>query len=405
MHTLSLLALMFSSFLFDEVLVLRNGKKMVVERYEKQGSQLRVFAKGEVFMLPERMIDWAASEAEMERVAAAKAEKEAAAKKAAEKEKKRDFWSNLPNPDAPSREVVFTNRELREMTGNVKGPFNIELRRMGNSILVAAMINEQGPYDFVLDTGAEVTVLDPKVASSVGARMTGETARIVGVGGQPMEASIAKLDQISLNQARVDGLAVTLKSIPALNQFDIVGLLGQDFLNHFVVNLDANNNRLTLTRSARSSETASLHDKFRELPDPRMTMARLGEVQGSLDYLYRSFRSVEPQSQVPNELIQRIKQVNAEQLKISQDINMTYSFITETPPDWYSPEEKIKRQSFLNCRTQFTRYLMELQQFGQELSRAYTQISSAESKNRAQSRLDGALRQVWERSNDLNNCF
>ena len=412
MPNLSLLVLLILSLFNEDFLILRNGKKIPMERYEKHGSQIRVFANGEVFALPERIIDWDATTAEKERLKAsaiAEAERQKAKKiaeeKAAEKKKVLDLWNERLRPDYSPQGVVLTAREYEQMTGNARGPFHISLRKNGNSLIVSALINKQGPFDLVLDTGAQVTVLDPRVAEEIGARDTGKVTQIVGVGSRVMQASIAEVDQIALGQAKVKDLPITLKSIPALKQYGVVGLLGQDFLNHFVVNLDAANNRLTLTRTGSSSEFESSQSLVRDLPNPIATYTQLNQVESAMRALYIVYHQMQPQKQPPNHLIQRIKKVNRRLQKLRHEVDRIYSFINEIPEKRFSSGELAKRNAFMKCRAHYMAYLAELQKMGQELSRAYSHLSSERSIMLARDRLDLGAQRLLDKGRKLNSCM
>jgi predicted aspartyl protease len=76
-------------------------------------------------------------------------------------------------------------------------------------IVVPVTINGSGPYDFVLDTGSNNTMLDQKLAEELALPRGGETT-IVGVKGS---ASIAAVyaHSLSIAGATVDGKNLSLR--------------------------------------------------------------------------------------------------------------------------------------------------------------------------------------------------
>jgi hypothetical protein len=116
------------------------------------------------------------------------------------------------------------------------------VRAPGGSVLplVPVTIQDRGPYDFVLDTGASLSVIGKELAEQVELRDLPAVSRSVGVAG-PVEARIARVERWS-----AAGLALPDKPIAvidlrltdsalmeqALGQ-PIHGLLGSDVLSAF----------------------------------------------------------------------------------------------------------------------------------------------------------------------------
>ena len=102
-------------------------------------------------------------------------------------------------------------------------------------IIVEAMINDQGPFRFALDTGASISVIFDQTREKAGLDLvTGKrviVAGMVGIGDFPI-SSIAnfKVGSESWTNARV-------ASLPALDDvpLEIDGILGIDFLSRYAV--------------------------------------------------------------------------------------------------------------------------------------------------------------------------
>jgi hypothetical protein len=108
----------------------------------------------------------------------------------------------------------------------------------GSQIIAPVMINRTGPYNFLVDTGAQVTIIDRSLADSLHLGLQG-TAQIVGIGFHAA-ASFAQTDSLELGSQTVAGLRVIVRSAayPKGAGLEVRGILGGDFLSHFDVLID-----------------------------------------------------------------------------------------------------------------------------------------------------------------------
>src|SRR4051794_33767377 len=73
----------------------------------------------------------------------------------------------------------------------------VHMRHIAGSLIVVPVeINHTGPYDFILDTGSQINMLDPRLASELHLRAEG-TAGVDGVGFHSKTA-YAHLDLIEI---------------------------------------------------------------------------------------------------------------------------------------------------------------------------------------------------------------
>jgi predicted aspartyl protease len=98
---------------------------------------------------------------------------------------------------------------------------------------VPVTVNGQGPFDFLLDTGAEVTVIDKKVAKKLNLRPMVHTrlAHYTGTSKVPLAA----IESMSVGSHTVQDMKVLYFDLKKLWDFDgkIQGVLGQDYLSKF----------------------------------------------------------------------------------------------------------------------------------------------------------------------------
>jgi predicted aspartyl protease len=106
-------------------------------------------------------------------------------------------------------------------------------------ILVPVEVNEQGPFDFILDTGAGTSLLSTELAEKVKVTILG--SKQGQSAGGAVSVSLAKVDSLSVGEARlpdVDVGIVDLEHIGATVGAKIDGDLGYNFLKYFRVSID-----------------------------------------------------------------------------------------------------------------------------------------------------------------------
>ena len=125
----------------------------------------------------------------------------------------------------------------------------------GALIVVPIEINHSGPYDFVVDTGAQVTTIEPSLAAELGLKAQGST----GVGGVATYARTAYsyLELIEAGQHSVPNAIAVIQDMTQLKAADsrIRGILGANFLEHFDLLIDNGRHILCLDESGALAST------------------------------------------------------------------------------------------------------------------------------------------------------
>jgi hypothetical protein len=121
-------------------------------------------------------------------------------------------------------------------------------------IVIPVKINNVGPFDFMVDTGSQITVIDPALASELRLKLMG-SAGLVSVSGIA-QASVGVLDLIEADKHAVKKAYVMVQDLGAIREADahIRGVLGLNFLSHFGLLIDYRHDLLCL------DETAGLQD-------------------------------------------------------------------------------------------------------------------------------------------------
>lgn len=156
---------------------------------------------------------------------------------------------------APERAEVATDTGQAVAGQADAGETGVSIRLAGPggaALLVPVRVNGEGPYDFVLDTGATLTCVDSALADSLGLpEARGRIGVGTGIGGTPGSMRLVEIDSLSVGDARAEeltGCAVDLEQFRSLG-LEAHGLLGLNFLTSFRVTLDFEAERLTLEES------------------------------------------------------------------------------------------------------------------------------------------------------------
>ncbi|HLP88098.1 MAG TPA: retropepsin-like aspartic protease [Nostocaceae cyanobacterium] len=106
----------------------------------------------------------------------------------------------------------------------------------GNSGILTAQvyINNQGPFNMIVDTGATAMILSKSTAAKLGINPSGsQQDYILGFGGLA-KAQRVKLGKVKIQQHQANNLeGYVLENSPIFNVSGIQGIIGQNFLNQY----------------------------------------------------------------------------------------------------------------------------------------------------------------------------
>jgi len=154
--------------------------------------------------------------------------------------------------------VVSTLAAETRCPGNVE---SLPLRLVERyQIIVPVSVNHSGPYNFLLDTGAQFTMLDPSLGSKLHLNIQGAISVVsVGIHASASYAQLDVMDVGSHSWVNPRVLEYDLKNLPVTG-LDIQGVLGQDFLEQFDLLIDNRHSLLCLDNSgAMRSEMKGQH--------------------------------------------------------------------------------------------------------------------------------------------------
>jgi predicted aspartyl protease len=96
----------------------------------------------------------------------------------------------------------------------------------------------------LLDTGADKTMINPRVLVAAGVSLSRPvgTTRVTGVAGSD-QVNFVVIDSLEIGEARVGRMPVASYDVSGAGD----GLLGRDFLDRFTINIDSANGVVTLS--------------------------------------------------------------------------------------------------------------------------------------------------------------
>ena len=126
---------------------------------------------------------------------------------------------------------------------SVTVPFAPEFTTSGY-IPVEVRINGKGPYTFVIDTGAGASIIRQDIAVALGLPIIAK-GRITTGSNAKAAAKIRTANTLQIGAAALNNVTLYAVDLPA--EFSGEGILGADFLAQFIVTVDYEHQRVTLT--------------------------------------------------------------------------------------------------------------------------------------------------------------
>lgn len=143
----------------------------------------------------------------------------------------------LRRPDG-STERALDEREIAFRWANAEDPL----------VVVPVFVNEKGPYDFALDTGASSTLISLELVAEFG--LASEKTSRLTAGGGDGTVSWVHLSSVAVGAARQENLRAAasgfLTQLNAELGSKLLGIVGYDFLRHYRVTLDYPRGALTM---------------------------------------------------------------------------------------------------------------------------------------------------------------
>jgi len=108
----------------------------------------------------------------------------------------------------------------------------------GALLVIPVMVNGSGPYDFMVDTGSQLNILDPSLAATLHLEPKAHIGLITTANIK--QASVAVIDLLQAGPYAVQHPFVAVQDLGMLQAADprIRGVLGENFIGHFDLLID-----------------------------------------------------------------------------------------------------------------------------------------------------------------------
>jgi len=109
---------------------------------------------------------------------------------------------------------------------------------VGSPIVIQISINHVGPYEFMVDTGALVTIIDPRLATELNLRPRG-LVRVTSILNYAA-VDLVKPELVEAGTAAVEDLPVAVERLDQISALNprVLGILGENFLGRFDMLID-----------------------------------------------------------------------------------------------------------------------------------------------------------------------
>jgi hypothetical protein len=182
--------------------------------------------------------------------------------------------------------IVSTLSAETRCPGNVASlPFRTVNR---HQMIVPVSINHAGPFSFLLDTGTQMTMIDPSLAAALHLETAGK-AEVASVGMQAA-ASFAQADLVEAGSHSVANQKVLVYDLANLQAtgLNIQGVLGEDFLEQFDMLIDNGHSLLCL------DDSAAMRTEIKGSRIPLQAQADGSQLAGSLIVVARLSDGMRP---------------------------------------------------------------------------------------------------------------
>jgi predicted aspartyl protease len=133
---------------------------------------------------------------------------------------------------------------------SIEAQSEIRFRLVHNTLIVVSlMAGREGPFDFVLDTGADTSIVDPSIAAKLSLLPLDQTDQTTLAGVQTLRRGSIPI--LSIGPAQAKNVTVLVQDLSEIHKLDpqLEGIAGQNFLSHFNYLIDYRKHALRIEQA------------------------------------------------------------------------------------------------------------------------------------------------------------
>ncbi len=195
---------------------------------------------------------------------------------------------NTPN----TRLEIKVLLALMVLAGTSKGlaaQTELHFRTVNDNLIVASLQSGQKEdFDFILDSGADTTIIDPSIEAKLGFQAIDRIPQTTLSGVQMVTRG--SIGSLAAGSAQTDHLVVLVEDLSALRRIDgkIRGIAGQNFLAHFNYLLDYRRHTVTFENGTEIDGTVAGQRVPIDARENRMLVTLITGNQNSLTLMLDS---------------------------------------------------------------------------------------------------------------------
>lgn len=125
----------------------------------------------------------------------------------------------------------------------------LAMHKVADRDLVQVYIGAAGPYAFLIDTGASVSVVDTQIASQLGLEVI-DNLSIGAPGGDQIASDVVSIPELRVNGLTITGSTPVVFSIAQMTAGIMQGVLGMDLFAQVLLSIDPNRGIATVSRDS-----------------------------------------------------------------------------------------------------------------------------------------------------------
>ncbi len=125
----------------------------------------------------------------------------------------------------------------------------LTMNKVAGRDLVQVYIGDAGPYDFLIDTGASVSVVDTDIAEELGLEVIGNMD-IGAPGGDQVASDMVSMPELRINELSIKNSTPLVFGISQMTAGIMQGVLGMDLFREVLLTIDAKRGIASVSRGS-----------------------------------------------------------------------------------------------------------------------------------------------------------